>query len=1211
MNKLTLKFYQKDLEAIFQQEQKEHFLKEALFLIKGYILIVLSPSLIISTIQKNYVDLFICVLSIVVCLFYLFFISRFSQYYNFWISTLTIASCICFTGEIFLTNYFSIPKDDYYQYYFGASTIAVQSIILQMNFNFIYATLSLITSVIFYSITFWSFSLYLNKTIFWMIQIFAIYFLYVKQKIRREVFLLRIYEMEWANIVKKGLHSNIITVKYDPKNNDIKLDLITDEARKTLLIKDPDDFKAFSRKTKIFNNYQESQTSQDSNVKIEEQKNQRNEIGDTCEKKKIDKKMTLENKIISIIKQHMKNKNEEDDKTLIQRLRKESIYRQKQKTVDSKAFSQQFMQQDMQQDIVYGEYEKDEFTEKQMISVKTTVYQNQTEWFCCLVINQESNQQKLQILKEINKSLEVNFYRFCVYLANQDITISQSEYKINDDYQRQGFCDFNQDEIKSTISYALVVISPSLLISLIQKDYVDAFVCATSCIFCIVFLFIIKRFSQFYNFWISCINIASCLFFGVQIYLTDYFDIDKDAYHLYYVGAATMGAQSVVMHLNFNFVYAAISQIISIILVRREVFLLRSNEIEWANIVKKGLNSNIITVKYEQKNNCINLDLVTDQTKKQFDINDSNDFKKFSRNTHIYESFDQNQQNKNKNLKHAELKGQKEQLADKFEVNQNKKITLENKIISIIKDYIKKKSNKENKASSQKHLPKQMNKQFRMKKKSSFSQNTQQQSNELDLQQNILYGEYIQDEYSERKNISIKMTIYQNQAEWFCCLVLNEETNKQKLEILKEIAKSQEANFFRFCIYTGQKLQDISQNAQSIDIINANIYQCYNMMQNFMNFYNINKNQLNFKPEPSPLQKISLECLKSQIIQSFFNQLNEIKLSFQFINCDSQTEINTYSKYLNIILMNIVENSINLFQKSSTNSLSATPVQKQLEIQIEDTIQDIFVNSNNKLINLNNIHSYQSESQTKEEEDKINKQQVIDNDQPKSNKNNNQYPNEIKIKVELIPGENECSNIIKILIKDNSKGNNINQIISLLSEVGANNPFNSFSYQQHNFFEWKVNYFLIGKLGPFYNFYIRSNNHEQGFECHFYIFQDGEILNNQTKSNQFKNKTFQQYMEKSNQEYYNINNLEKANESLNKVSKDKLLINNQRTSLDQQCLKQFRNKNYVNNFNTKSPNNSPQNQSLTTSQIGFTNKLQNKYIDFKFKNKFNQNVEKL
>ncbi|EWS73369.1 hypothetical protein TTHERM_000894439 (macronuclear) [Tetrahymena thermophila SB210] len=144
-----------------------------------------------------------------------------------------------------------------------------------------------------------------------------------------------------------------------------------------------------------------------------------------------------------------------------------------------------------------------------------------------------------------------------------------------------------------------------------------------------------------------------------------------------------------------------------------------------------------------------------------------------------------------------------------------------------------------------------------MKQKSNSSQSQQQQQfNDLDLQQNILYGEYLQDKYSEKKNILIKITIYQNQAELFCCLVLNEKTNRQNLEILKEITKTQEANFFRFCIYLGQKLQDISLNAQNIDVINSNIYQCYNMMQHLKNFYNIYKNELNFKAETSSLQKI-------------------------------------------------------------------------------------------------------------------------------------------------------------------------------------------------------------------------------------------------------------------------------------------------------------------------------------------------------------------
>ncbi|KAL4495103.1 hypothetical protein ABPG72_007210 [Tetrahymena utriculariae] len=506
---------------------------------------------------------------------------------------------------------------------------------------------------------------------------------------------------------------------------------------------------------------------------------------------------------------------------------------------------------------------------------------------------------------------------------------------------------------------------------------------------------------------------------------------------------------------------------------------------EWANIVKKGLHSNIITVKYDEKNNCINLDLITDQARKSLNLNNSNDFKSFSRNTKIYEnSQQQNTTIQNSNTKVEGFREQKELSIEKFESNQNKQMTLENKIICIIKQHIK--QIKENDIISQKNKSKNK---INEKQQTSYTQTTQQQTKYYDFQQIILYGEYLKDEYSEAKTISIKITIYQNQTEWFCCLVLNEENSNQKLKILKEIDKTKEANFFRFCVYLGQKLQDISLNIQNVEIIKANIYQCYNMMYNFKNYCNIIKNELKFKPEKSSIKKISLESLKIQIVQCFINQMQQIKINFQFLDCCPETLINTHIKYLYQIIMNIVENSINLFKKSDFNNLlTTTPLNTSSKeftkcFQYSDMIKDRVIESNISLINQNILLNQSNSLIRNYNNDNTNiRQSQLNLIQDESQYQNNYLliPDckEINIKIELIKGENDISNIFKISVYDNSKGQDFNQVINLLQSVSANNPYNSFSYQLNNFVEWKVNYFLIGKLGPFYNFYIQNNNHQ-------------------------------------------------------------------------------------------------------------------------------------
>lgn len=67
--------------------------------------------------------------------------------------------------------------------------------------------------------------------------------------------------------------------------------------------------------------------------------------------------------------------------------------------------------------------------------------------------------------------------------------------------------------------------------------------------------------------------------------------------------------------------------------MRKESFLLRENEKEWGRIVKKGLSSCVITVKYHEKNSNISLDIINDKTKNVLRISDSDGFKLFSRRT--------------------------------------------------------------------------------------------------------------------------------------------------------------------------------------------------------------------------------------------------------------------------------------------------------------------------------------------------------------------------------------------------------------------------------------------------------------------------------------------------------------------------------------------------------------------------------------------------
>jgi len=51
---------------------------------------------------------------------------------------------------------------------------------------------------------------------------------------------------------------------------------------------------------------------------------------------------------------------------------------------------------------------------------------------------------------------------------------------------------------------------------------------------------------------------------------------------------------------------------------RRELFLHRENEKEWVQVLRKGITTSLILVKYNRKENFIALDLINDNAKKEF-----------------------------------------------------------------------------------------------------------------------------------------------------------------------------------------------------------------------------------------------------------------------------------------------------------------------------------------------------------------------------------------------------------------------------------------------------------------------------------------------------------------------------------------------------------------------------------------------------------------
>ncbi|EAS05937.2 transmembrane protein, putative (macronuclear) [Tetrahymena thermophila SB210] len=552
---------------------------------------------------------------------------------------------------------------------------------------------------------------------------------------------------------------------------------------------------------------------------------------------------------------------------------------------------------------------------------------------------------------------------------------------------------------------------------------------------------------------------------------------------------------------------------------QRENFLLRDSEREWSKIVKKVVNSSIITVKYDQKNNQLKLDMINDQTKKILNLSNSEDFKSFSRKTIVFDRF-QDYQEDDPNSSFEE----RNKAFSLLEINkQTQKNTLENRIISTIKQYISYKINNNDQEQNQvEYSPEIIKKPTRM---SVFTPTSQ--FNPEKKVADLFYAVYKTDDNQEEKRISIKATAYQNQTEYHCCLVINEETNRLKTQCLEKINQSLQSSLFEFCIYTGDKLQNIMKNISKESIIRANISQCFNFLYNYKDHANTIKNQFKMKFDNFNISQQSLEQIENQIYLRYLNKIDEIQLKFQLINCNHDTQITTYTDQFLQCLMNLIENSIK-FQQNNIKCSSYNQNSCRTQISLNE------INSNRHLKSRKYSPSFSPrflkqinfQEEEKQEQANLNINELL-------SQNSNSKGNEIIISLELIEGDNEKSNIFKVTVQDSGKGMSINKIQQTLEIIGTKSPAFNFNYQSYKQIGWKVNHQIIGKLGPFYNFFVLSEINK-GLVFHFYIFQDVDILLNKDfkQLKLFQNQLFQKYLEESKKTYYHIDNIQELRQSI-------------------------------------------------------------------------------
>ncbi|KAL4441768.1 hypothetical protein ABPG74_008765 [Tetrahymena malaccensis] len=604
--------------------------------------------------------------------------------------------------------------------------------------------------------------------------------------------------------------------------------------------------------------------------------------------------------------------------------------------------------------------------------------------------------------------------------------------------------------------------------------------------------------------------------------------------------------------------------------------------------------------------------MINDKAKKLLGVNNPEEFKLFSRKALVYNRIEEcTEYQINENQIQRNIFEQLKLHQKSFK----QKKTLENKIIQIFKKNL---SNYHKDMASYNLLKENINHPKQKGNSSDVNDDT------INHQPNgLFYALCRMSEGQAFQKLSIKASVFQNQTDHYCCLVIEEFNDQQRIKILQKVTQENKYNFFQFCLYLGDKLQNIVQNIDNQRIIQANVLQCYNKIYNYKDQAKIIKNQFSKSFQNLKVTQLSLGDLKEQIISRFNDKVKEIDIQISYIKCNSQTLINTQVDKLIQLLSNLIENSIQFQAKVKKNSIQRQnySISQKDQYNLNQTQN---LNSNNLDVQsynqLSNQQKFNHEIQIFEEDSKSSfGQQYSD-----SSNNFDEFDfrnfaldsNQIKIKFELLLGEQEASNIMKVTVKDNGIGMSLESIFKLFQIINTKNIDFSPQFQNNSYLGWKVNYHIIGNLGPFYNFFVQSQEN-QGLEYHFYIFQDIQILKQDNREQQmvFKNHQFEISLEQSNKNYQNFNKIEEINDQVQRQSNLTHFLNRNFRKISNQFTEQSLHRslhfkkqlNYQEITNLQKLN-SKQNNKNTDSLIqSCSNNTQNMYKFIKDKVKLNNN----
>ncbi|KAL4452915.1 hypothetical protein ABPG74_002480 [Tetrahymena malaccensis] len=715
------------------------------------------------------------------------------------------------------------------------------------------------------------------------------------------------------------------------------------------------------------------------------------------------------------------------------------------------------------------------------------------------------------------------------------ISLRFQSQNLEQKFQEESRKTYGKIYVNILIGYIFIVAMPCVIISCINFNLNNLGIYIIAVINCSFISILTIKKPQYYNYLVNTLSIFIVIAFCCQILFFGSSTGIDDEYFLFYFGACGISIQVTLAFLSANYLFTCTQMILSTMIYyyvfwsqniyafkyqygafmifilyaiyiiqrdRRQIFLHQNSQKEWSQIVKQVLSSSIITIFSRQT---LAFDKLQDY---------SSDFQE-SKTSEVGDFI------QNKNITWMN----------------NQKNTLENRIVSLIKEYIQTKIKKES-TSQLKYKEK-----YSINSKKEFKNEGDKAHIQIEEQtQDFFYGIYKNNNSSKDQVFSIKVSAYQNFTNYYCCLVIEKETEKQKIQVLKKMNSSLEKSFFQLFINIGDKLQNISNNLNNIDVINSNILQSYNQMYNYKDHALIIKNDFKLLNSQQPVFNCSLGKFNDIIKKSFFNKLNNVKLNFSYINCDENTEICTYSNKLRQALINLIENSIKFFNNlniqkrkssfsSSFQNIFKRRKNKSLDnIQVSDQNYLQFDQFNIRLPNKSDNIRPPTKNIQKDLNQYLNQSYVIQHLNSSNNKikviqQNDQSQCEVNVSFQLIKGENTESNIVKISVADNSGGISLKKLFKLLELIGTKNPAFNQKYLKYDFIGWKVNHHIIGNLGPFFNFFVRTRK-DQGLEYHFYIFQHIQILfqKDQKQQTVFSNNSFQEYIENSLKDFYHIQN---------------------------------------------------------------------------------------